>query len=214
MYILCVCVYCEGACFSADKGPVCIFTFLPWLPHILRLPSCCCLPGFGCGLMKCSTAEQLTERVWTMIHVINILCRRRIEKKNIKLILIEWIPGNRSEEQDRFIAAHQFPLPGTDTKVYVRLVFLNNVVDTVNLPLRAGVQVCTYLFSPCWLGILGNAVFRKNCARDCWISNFVPFDTASALRGVMLWHTVSVFLRDRSVCRLSVVGRGLLWNWL
>lgn len=50
--------------------------------------------------------------------------------------------------------------------------------------------------------------------RDCWISNFVPCDTASALQGVVFWLTVSVSLsgeaRAHSVCRLSVVGRGLL----
>lgn len=144
--------------------------------------------------------------------------KRDWKKNNIKLILIEAIPGNRSEEHAGFISAIQFLLHGTDTKVYVWLVFLNNVVDTLNLPLRDGIQVCTYLFSPCWLSIVGNTVFRKNYVRDCWISNFVPFDTASALQGVVLWHTVSVFLRgeayDHSVCRLSVVGRGLLWNWL
>lgn len=141
-----------------------------------------------------------------------------LKKKNIKLILIESIPGNRSEEHAGFISAIQFLVHGADTKVCVRLVFLKNVVDTPNLPLIDGIQVCTYLFSPCWLGIVGNTVFRKNYVRDCWISNFVPFDTASALQGVVLWHTVSVFLRgaacDHSVCRLSVVGRGLLWNWL
>lgn len=50
--------------------------------------------------------------------------------------------------------------------------------------------------------------------RDCWISNFVPCDIASALQGVVPWLTVSVSLCAgacaRSVCRLSVVGRGLL----
>ena len=57
-------------------------------------PSCFLLPGFSCGPVKCSTAEQLTERLWTMIHVINILCWRRKDwkerKKNIKLIF-NWI---------------------------------------------------------------------------------------------------------------------------
>lgn len=50
--------------------------------------------------------------------------------------------------------------------------------------------------------------------RDCWISNFFPYDTASALQGVVLWLTVAVSLSGEacthSVCRLSVVGRGLL----
>lgn len=156
-----------------------------------------------------------------MIHVINILCRKKVKeglKKNIKLILINSIPENRSEEQAGFISVIQFPLTGADIKVYVWFVFLNNVVDALSLPLRDGIQVCTYLFSPCWLCIVRNAVFRKNYVRDCWISNFVPFDTASALQGVVLWHTVSVILSgeacDRSVCRLSVVGRGFFWNWL
>lgn len=181
-------------------------------------PSCFRLPGFSCGPVKCSTAEQLTERLWTMIHVINILCRRsgkRIEKKTIKLILIESIPGNRSGEQAEFISAIRFPSASTDIKVYLWFVFLNNVVGTLNLPLRDGIQVCTYLFSSC---VVGNAVFRRNYARDCWNSKFVPYNTASALQGVVLWHTVSVSLGGEafahSVCRLSVVGRGLLWNWL
>lgn len=55
-------------------------------------------------------------------------------------------------------------------------------------------------------------MFRGKCMRDGWISNFVPYDIASALQGVVLWLTVSLSgeTRAHSVCRLSVVGRGLL----
>lgn len=57
-----------------------------------------------------------------MIYVINILCSRsgrriKKEKKNIQTILIESIPGNRSEEQDEFISAIRFPSAGKDIKV-------------------------------------------------------------------------------------------------
>lgn len=86
-----------------DGGPICVLqssdggkTLMP-LPLSLPShipppsPSCFRLPGFSCGPVKCSTAEQLTERLWTMIHVINIMCRisgRWIEeeKKHVKLI--------------------------------------------------------------------------------------------------------------------------------
>lgn len=30
----------------------------------------------------------------------------------------------------------------------------------------ACIQVCTYLFSSCWLGFAGNAVFRRNCVES------------------------------------------------
>ena len=96
-----------------------------------------------------------------MIHVINI-CAEEVEeglkKKPIKLILIESIPENRSGEQAEFISAIRFPSASIDIKVCVSFVFLNNVVDTLNLPLRDGIQVCTYLLSSC---IVGNAVFRR-----------------------------------------------------
>lgn len=138
------------------------------------------------------------------------------KKKNIQLILIEPIPGNRSEEQAEFISSIWSPTASTERKVFMSFVFLNNVMDTLNLPSERQNSSMHLSFSSCWLGVVGNAVFRRNYERVRWISNSVPYDTATALQGVVLWHTASVSLSGEAhtVCRLSVVGRGLLWNWL
>lgn len=181
-------------------------------------PSCFHLPGFSCGPVKRSTTEQLTERLWTMIYVINILCSRsgrriKKEKKNIQTILIESIPGNRSEEQDEFISAIRFPSAGKDIKVwFVFWLILRPLWTSLwEMVFRYGL-----IFSPlAGRSVVGNAVFRRNHMRYCWISNFVPYE----LCRVLCFGVQSPFLsvdeaRDRSVCRLSVVGRGPLWNWL
>lgn len=43
------------------------------------------------------------------------------KKENIKLILIESIPGNRSDEHAQFICAIEIPLAGVDIKVCARV---------------------------------------------------------------------------------------------
>lgn len=59
------------------------------------------------------------------IHVINILYKKKWQKdwekkENIKLILIESIPGNRSDEHAQFIYAIEIPLASVDIKVCAR----------------------------------------------------------------------------------------------
>lgn len=111
--------------------------------------------------------------------VINILCRRHARmtekkpKKPKKLILIESISGSWSGEQAEFISD-----PHWLRKTYRCRVFRTHFADELSARVREYSSVNLSLFLILVFAVAGNAVFRRNYVRDCWISNFVPCDAA------------------------------------
>lgn len=70
--------------------------------------------------------------------------------------------------------------------------------------------MCAHLCSSCWLGVVGNAVFRRNYARDCWICDFCSLWHRSSSAGCCAFAVQSQFPSVAKLALTLCVG----YQWL